>query len=81
MMNSKDYPFLLAPIFDRAYRNKQNDELLTHSNYFNHKLTHAVDSTAYYNGEGLGTSYIAEIFQYSYISLIFGSILLGLLIY
>lgn len=80
-MDSKDYPFLLAPIFDRAYRNKQNNQLLTHSNYFNHKLTHAVDPDAYFNGEGLGSSYIAETFQYGFISLIFGSIFLGLIIY
>lgn len=80
---SKDYPYILSPIIDRGARGGgQSLDLLRNTNYLGHELTAVVDYDAFLAGEGLGASYITELYSLgnSKISVFLGMFLLGILI-
>ena len=80
---SKDYPYILSPIIDRGARGGgQSLDLLRNTNYLGHELTAVVDYDAFLAGEGLGASYITELYSLgnSKFSVFLGMFLLGILI-
>ncbi|MEZ8379133.1 O-antigen polysaccharide polymerase Wzy [Vibrio splendidus] len=76
-------PYIFAPIHDYFYRifvdravfyAGPSPELLEVSNYLSYHLIHFVNETAFYMGNGTGTSYLAEVYDLG--GLYFGSIVM-----
>lgn len=71
------YPYILQGIFGFK---PQSIETLTETNSLADKLTYTLNPIAYLKGEGIGSNYIAELYDLGYIYLIIVSILLGIII-
>ncbi|MEY1088325.1 O-antigen polysaccharide polymerase Wzy [Morganella morganii] len=74
---NRDYPYIIAPIVDRIHRGTQSYSTIEKTNYLSYQLTYALDRDSFLRGEGIGASYIAEMFQFGYLGVIFGGILIG----
>ncbi|OOF56606.1 O-antigen polysaccharide polymerase Wzy [Rodentibacter myodis] len=75
----KEYPYLISPIIDRINRGGQSLDLLKKTNYLGYELTAVLDYEAFLRGEGVGTTYIAELYSIgnTKISVFLGVFLLG----
>lgn len=80
-LKSTGVPYLFSPISDYFYRifvdreifyAGPSKELLQVSNYLSYHVTYAINHQAYYFGNGTGTSYLAEFYDYG--GIFFGSI-------
>ena len=60
--------------------NGQTLEYLKSTFGLGHHLTYYLSSNSYFNGEGIGSSFVAELFSLGIIGLILGSLLLGYII-
>ena len=78
----KDYPYLISPIVDRLNRGAQSSDLLKNTNYLGAELTAVLDYEAFLRGEGVGTTYITELYSIgnSKVSVFTGMFLLGIAI-
>lgn len=72
-----NYPYILQGIFGFK---PQSLETLKTTNSLADKLTYLLNPSAYLKGEGIGSNYIAEMYDLGYFWLIIISILLGILI-
>ncbi len=70
-------PYILAPIVDRMARGGQSVETIKNTNYLSHHLTYTLDQKAYFSGEGLGTSFIVELYSINIAFVILGMFVLG----
>ncbi|OOF67553.1 O-antigen polysaccharide polymerase Wzy, partial [Rodentibacter caecimuris] len=79
---SKEYPYLISPIVDRMNRGGQSSDLLEKTNYLGYELTAVLSYDAFLHGEGVGTTYITELYSIgdSKISVFLGMFLLGIFI-
>ncbi|MDC2825185.1 O-antigen polysaccharide polymerase Wzy [Rodentibacter pneumotropicus] len=77
---SKEHPYLISPIIDRMNRGGQSSEILERTNYLGYELTAVLDYEAFLRGEGVGTTYITELYSIgdSKISVFLGMFLLGI---
>lgn len=71
------YPYIFQGIF--GFR-PQSMETLAATNSLADRLTYLLNSAAYLKGEGIGSNYIAEMYDLGYFWLIALSLLLGILI-
>ena len=71
------YPYILQGLF--GFKPQSMDTLYM-TNSLADRLTYELDPTAYLKGEGIGSNYIAEMYDLGYIWLIIISILLGIAI-
>ncbi|MDP8032884.1 O-antigen polysaccharide polymerase Wzy [Pasteurella atlantica] len=72
------YPYLLAPIVDRADKGLgPTQEMLDKTNFLRTELTAAVSPKAFFNGEGMGGSYITDLYEFGKIGVFVGMFLLG----
>lgn len=74
---SHSAPYIFAPIIDRMERGGQSFETIKSTNYLSHHLTYTLDKKAYLSGEGLGTSFIVELYSISVLLVIIGMFILG----
>jgi oligosaccharide repeat unit polymerase len=79
-MDSQNSLYIFDPIINRHKGRSNNIEALKNRDYFSYELTALLDFNAYLNGEGVGSSYIAEIYEWDIFGVCFGMILLGLFI-
>ena len=92
-LNEKDnlesnYPYVLEPILyplfyavnTKVYKGGQSEELASKRNSFNHKFSFYLNPNYYLKGNGLGSSMIAESFQYGIFYFLLIMILFGYLI-
>lgn len=84
--------YVLGPIYDSLKYNRvsrflfktpelvgQNEQTLQYSKNFNFQLSHTMMGDLYYQGRGVGSSYLLDIYyDFSYIGLIVFSFLLGI---
>ena len=77
IVGSGSYPYILQGIFGFK---PQSAEALNMTNSLADKLTYALNPLAYMKGEGIGSNYIAEMYDLGYIWIIVISILLGFMI-
>ena len=71
------YPYVFQGIFGFK---PQSLETLTTTNSLADKLTYLLNPTAYLKGEGIGSNYIAEMYDLGYLWIIIISVLLGIFI-
>lgn len=79
------YPYILEPIvYPYFYLTRfsimvsgQSESMLLYRNSLNHQLTAKVDINSYLNGRGLGSSIVAEFYQYGIIVLVLLSLIYG----
>ena len=71
------YPYIFQGIFGFK---PQSIETLTATNSIADKLTYFLNPSAYLRGEGIGSNYIAEMYDMGYFWLILISIMLGFII-
>ncbi|MBF4806664.1 MAG: O-antigen polysaccharide polymerase Wzy family protein, partial [Pseudoleptotrichia goodfellowii] len=71
------YPYVFQGIFGFK---PQSLETLTTTNSLADKLTYLLNPTAYLKGEGIGSNYIAEMYDLGYLWIIIMSVLLGIFI-
>lgn len=73
-LESKGIPYLFSPIYDYFYRifvdrdifyASPSVELLSVSNNLSRHTMYYINSTAYFNGNGTGSSYLAEIYDFA----------------
>ena len=77
IVGSGSYPYILQGIFGFK---PQSAEALNTTNSLADKLTYTLNPGAYMKGEGIGSNYIAEMYDLGYIWIIVISILLGYMI-
>ena len=77
IVGNGSYPYILQGIFGFK---PQSLETLATTNSIADKLTYYLNSGAYLKGEGIGSNYIAEMYDLGYFWLIVISILLGIFI-
>ncbi len=71
------YPYILQGLF--GFRG-QSLETLASSNSLADKLTYMLNPSAYLKGEGLGSNYIAEMYDLGYLWIVVISVFLGIMI-
>ena len=71
------YPYILQGLFGFQ---PQSPETLLQTNSLADKLTYELNPAAYLKGEGIGSNYIAEMYDLGYFWIILISIILGILI-
>jgi len=77
IVGAGSYPYILQGIFGFK---PQSAEALNTTNSLADKLTYALNPVAYMKGEGIGSNYIAEMYDLGYVWIIVISILLGYMI-
>ncbi|MDA3978377.1 O-antigen polysaccharide polymerase Wzy [Gallibacterium sp. AGMB14963] len=77
IIDDGSYPYILAPIMDRMNRGEASVEVLNKTNYLGYELTYAISPNAYLDGEGVGTSFIAELYEGGYLCVFLGMLILG----
>ena len=77
IVGQSSYPYILQGIFGFK---PQSMQTLATTNSLADKLTYLLDPKAYLLGEGIGSSYIAELYDLGIIWLIIISIILGIII-
>jgi oligosaccharide repeat unit polymerase len=87
MIENKDafirngYPYILHPLVATFIPNQgQNQKYVENYNSLSPDLTYFLNSEAYLNGEGLSSSYIAELYDLGYILMFIFLFVLGLFI-
>ncbi|MFU2047867.1 O-antigen polysaccharide polymerase Wzy [Avibacterium gallinarum] len=80
IIDKRAYPYIIAPIVDRIHRGGANIDIINNTNYLSYKLTYAISPDAYLNGEGVGSSYIVELYESGKISVFLGMAFLGMLV-
>ncbi len=75
-----NYPYLLDPLISWLYPSGQSLEVLNSRSALGHQLTYVVNPDYYFVGASLGTSFIAEIYEFGMLGIIIGAILFSFLI-
>ncbi|MCW9732200.1 O-antigen polysaccharide polymerase Wzy family protein [Avibacterium sp. 20-15] len=80
IINREYYPYIMAPIIDRIHRGGASIKVINNTNYLSYELTYAISPEAYLNGEGVGTSYITELYEGGKSSVFLGMFFLGMFV-
>ncbi|MFZ7295637.1 O-antigen polysaccharide polymerase Wzy, partial [Avibacterium avium] len=80
IINRECYPYIMAPIVDRIHRGGASMRVINNTNYLSYELTYAISPEAYLNGEGVGASYIVELYEGGKAPVFLGMAFLGMLI-
>ncbi|CAM3732871.1 hypothetical protein C3007_03935 [Avibacterium gallinarum] len=80
IINRDSYPYIMAPIIDRMHRGGASMRVINNTNYLSYELTYAISHEAYLNGEGVGASYIVELYEGGKASVFLGMAFLGMLV-
>lgn len=82
LLNTHPYPFVFDSMLSGLTATPgQNVEALSSRSSLGHHLVHTLNPSYYFSGRSLGTSYIAEVYEFGLPSLVFGAIFLAYYIY
>lgn len=86
MIDSKDefinnrLPYIIEPLISFSSYGGNSLNKLEHSNFLADHLTYFLSPNRYLNGEGIGGSFLGELYDLGFLGFILGSVLLGYMI-
>lgn len=78
--NLSTYPFVLDPLISWIFPNGQSIEVINVRSSLGHQLIYVVNSNYYLSGGSLGTSFIAEVYQFGLLGVFCGAVFFAYLI-
>lgn len=73
-------PYILYPLTIFSSTGGQSHDFIKHTISLGHKLTYFLSPQGYLQGQGIGSSYLGELYDLGLIGFVFGSLVIGIFI-